>query len=77
MKLIGYDAYKAQVEALQGGVFSALIAQRPGDEAKLALEYAVDVLKGNKNAVKKSVVIPNIVMTKENFADTSKYEYVE
>jgi ribose transport system substrate-binding protein len=77
VKLIGYDAYKAQVEALQSGVFSALVAQRPGDEAKLALEYAVKVIKGKKSGIKKSVVIPNVIMTKDNFATTGKFEYVD
>ena len=78
VKLIGYDAYKAQVEALQAGIFSALIAQQPAEEAKLALKYAVDTITGkNTGDIEKSVVIPNVVMTKENFAETSKYQYVE
>jgi ribose transport system substrate-binding protein len=29
VKLVGYDAYKAEVDALKEGVFTALIAQQP------------------------------------------------
>jgi len=78
VKLIGYDAYAAQVEALQEGVFSALIVQQPGEEAKLALEYALAQLTGEgKDDIEKTVVIKNIVMTKDNFDETGQYEYVE
>ena len=40
VKLVGYDAYKAQVEALQEGVFTALVAQQPAREAELAVREA-------------------------------------
>lgn len=78
VKLIGYDAYHAQVEALKAGVFSALIAQRPGDEAKLALDDAVAKITGKgADQIQKKVVIANIVMTKDNLATTGKYEYAQ
>jgi ribose transport system substrate-binding protein len=78
VKLVGYDAYKAEVEALKEGVFTALIAQQPAKEAELALQYAYDKLTGKDlDAIKKSVVIPNIVMTKDNLGETQKYMYVE
>jgi len=78
VKLIGYDAYKVQVDALEEGVFSALVAQRPDEEAELALQYAYDLLtKTNVDQIKKEVIIPNVVLTKENLAETKKYMYVE
>ena len=71
VKLVGYDAYKAQVEALQEGVFTALVAQQPAREAELAMEYAKARVTGEgADKIEKSVVIPNIVMTSENFAQT-------
>jgi ribose transport system substrate-binding protein len=78
VKLVGYDAYKAEVDALQEGVFRALIAQQPAKEAELALQYAVDKLTGkNLDTINKTVVIPNVVMTKDNLGETQKYMYAE
>lgn len=78
IKLVGYDAYKAQIEALQDGVFTALVAQQPGREAELALEYAKAKITGEgADKIEKTVVIPNVVITKENFAETGKYMYAE
>ena len=76
VKLVGYDAYKAQVEALQEGVFTALVAQQPAREAELAMEYAKARVTGEgADKIEKSVVIPNIVMTSENFAQTGSAMY--
>ncbi len=78
VKLVGYDAYKAQVDALQEGVFTALVAQQPAREAELALEYATAKVSGEgADKIEKSVVIPNVVMTKENFAQTGSSMYSE
>jgi ribose transport system substrate-binding protein len=76
VKLVGYDAYANEVADLQAGVFSALIAQKPGDEAALALDDLVDTIRGQNTAsINKNVVLPNVAITKENFAQTSQYEY--
>ncbi len=76
VKLIGYDAYANEIADLQAGVFSALIAQKPGDEAALALDYLVDTLRGQNTAsIIKNVVLPNVAITKDNFAQTSQYQY--
>lgn len=78
VKLVGYDAYKAQVDALQEGVFTALVAQQPAKEAELALEYAKAKVTGEgADKIEKSVVIPNVVMTRENFAETGASMYSE
>lgn len=78
VKLVGYDAYKAQIDALQEGVFTALVAQQPAKEAELALEYAKAKVTGEgADKIEKSVVIPNVVMTKGNFAETGSSMYSE
>jgi ribose transport system substrate-binding protein len=78
VKLVGYDAYKVQVDALKEGEFSALIAQQPGREAALALEYAKAKLTGEgADKIEKTVVIPNVAMTKDNLGETEKYMYAE
>ena len=78
VKLVGYDAYKAEVDALKEGIFTALVAQQPAKEADLALQYAYDKITGKDvGSIQKTVVIPNVVITKENLADTEKYMYVQ
>lgn len=78
VKLVGYDAYKAQVDALKEGVFTALVAQQPGQEAELALEYAKAKITGKgADKIEKSVVIPNVVLTKDNLPETEKYMYAQ
>ncbi|MBV8834407.1 MAG: substrate-binding domain-containing protein [Acidobacteriaceae bacterium] len=78
VKLVGYDAYRVEVEALREGVFTALIAQQPTKEAELALQYAYDKLTGKDvDTIQKKVVIPNVIMTKDNLGETEKYMYVE
>jgi ribose transport system substrate-binding protein len=78
VKLVGYDAYKVEVDALKEGIFTALVAQQPAKEADLALQYAYDKVTGKDvGSIQKTVVIPNVVITKENLADTEKYMYVQ
>jgi hypothetical protein len=78
--LIGYDAYPANVALIKKGVFTALIAQDPAQEARLAIDYLVATL--DKDAagiakIKHEVVIPNFVITaKTSAADVKKYTYV-
>ena len=76
VKLIGYDAYDNQVADLKSGVYSALVAQKPGDEAALALQDLVDTLT-NRNAdkIQKNVVLPNVVLTADNLAQNARYQY--
>ncbi|MFD7155493.1 ABC transporter substrate-binding protein [Kribbella sp. NPDC059898] len=76
VKLIGYDAYDNQVADLKAGLYSALVAQKPGDEAALALQDLVDTLKKqNTGQIQKQVVLPNVVLTAENLAANAKYQY--
>lgn len=75
--LIGYDAYSNQVEELERGVYSALIAQDPAEEARLAIEFAIAAIEGRTDDIEKEVVIPNVVMTQENLEETRSYQYAE
>ena len=77
--LIGYDAYQANVDLITKGVFTALVAQNPAEEAKQAVDTCVKYLK-NKSAdgITKSVTLPNIVLDKDtSAADLKKYTYVQ
>lgn len=77
VSLIGYDAYSNQVEELEQGIYSALIAQDPAEEARLAIQYAIASIEGRADDIEKEVVIPNVVMTKENLEETRSYQYDE
>jgi len=77
--LVGYDAYKTNVDLIAKGVFTALVAQDPAAEAKLAIEYAVKYLDTKKKTgIKSAVVIPNVVLSAAtSAADLAKYTYVQ
>lgn len=76
--LICYDAYANQVDELEKGVVSALIAQDPAQEARLALQYAVAKVTGEGvESIESTVVIPNVIMNVDNLDETGKYEYAE
>jgi ribose transport system substrate-binding protein len=75
--LVGYDAYPANVELIQSGVITALIAQDPAAEARLAIQTLVDYIKNKKSPAARDVVIPNVTLdAKTSAADLKKYTYV-
>lgn len=78
VNLICYDAYSNQVQDLEEGVVSALIAQDPAEEARLALQYAYAQVTGEgKEDIEREVVIPNVVINRDNLGETKKYQYAE
>jgi ABC-type sugar transport system substrate-binding protein len=75
--LVGYDAYPGNVDLLKEGVFTALIAQDPAAEARLAIKTLVEYIKNGTAAAEHDVVIPNVTLdgnTSED--DFAKYTYV-
>ncbi len=75
--LVGYDAYPANVELIQSGVITALIAQDPAAEARLAIQTLVEYIKNKKSPAARDVVIPNVTLdAKTSAADLKKYTYV-
>ena len=74
---IGYDADPPEVQLLKQGKISALVIQQPAKEGQLAVEYAADALKGDTAAIKKSVDLPNVLITtaQANSAKAKKYYY--
>ncbi|GEM_PF-276568 len=77
--LVGYDAYPQNVALIKSGVFTALIAQDPAQEAKLAIDDLTQVICGKSTAgIQKAVTIPNVVLDKTtSAADLQKYTYVQ
>jgi len=75
--LVGYDAYPANVDLLKQGVFTALIAQDPAAEARLAIKTLVEYIKNGTAAAEHDVVIPNVTLDgNTSDADFTKYTYV-
>jgi hypothetical protein len=75
--LVGYDAYPANVALVKSGVFTALIAQDPAAEAKLAISTLVAYIKNGTKPASHDVVIPNVTLDKNTTAaDFTKYTYV-
>lgn len=76
--LIGYDAYSNNVQLIQKGVFTALIAQNPVQEGQDAVSTLVKYIRaGDKSTgIQKNVTLPNIVLDKStSAADLTKYTY--
>lgn len=75
--LVGYDAEPTMVQLLKQGKINFIVAQKPALEATTAVEYAHDALTGKTSAIKKSVKLPNVVMTKQNInnPNVSKWIY--
>ena len=74
--LVGYDAYPANVDLIKAGVFTALIAQDPAAEARLAIKTIVANIKKGTKPAKKNVTIANVALTKDSSAaDIAKYTY--
>jgi ribose transport system substrate-binding protein len=78
--LIGYDAYKTNVDLIAKGVFTALVAQNPAQEGKDAVDTLDKYIRqGNKSTgISKTVTLPNIILDKNSSAaDLQKYTYVQ
>lgn len=75
--LVGYDAYPDNVAKIKSGIFTALIAQDPAAEARLAIKSIVEFIKTGKTSTPAEVVIPNVTLTgTTSDADFDKYTYV-
>ncbi len=76
--LVGYDAYKKNVDLISKRVITALVAQDPAQEARLAIDTLVDYIGGKTTGIQKNVVIPNFVIDiHTKAADKAKYTYVQ
>ena len=75
--LVGYDAYPDNVAKIEAGIFTALIAQDPAAEARLAIQTLVDYLRNGTAPANAEVVIPNVTLdANTSAADLVKYTYV-
>lgn len=61
--IVGYDADPSAIQDLRTGLMSATVAQQPAKEGQLAVQDVHDVLTGHRSAVKRSVQLPNVLIT--------------
>jgi ribose transport system substrate-binding protein len=61
--IVGYDADPSAIADLRNGSMSATIAQQPALEGQIGVEDVHDYLTGHSSAIKKSVELPNILIT--------------
>lgn len=75
--LVGYDAYPDNVAKVKSGIITALIAQDPAEEARLAIRTLVEKIRNGTDPAQAEVVIPNIILdANTSAADLEKYTYV-
>lgn len=75
IKVVAYDAEPAEVSALKQGKLVALVAQQPAKEGALAVQYAVEAVQGKTAGIKKSVIIPDVLITRQNYQSKTQYFY--
>lgn len=73
LTIVGYDADPPSVKLLKSGALAGLVIQQPALEGTTGVQYGYDALTGHKSAIKKSVILPNILVTTSE-ASSSKYK---
>ncbi len=73
IKLVAYDAAKAEVDALKNGAIQALIAQNPTEEGKVAMQTAKALIDGKQ--VEKNQVTELVVIRDGENDKADQYEY--
>lgn len=72
---IGYDASPPEVALLKKGQISALVIQQPALEGTLGVQFGYDALTGKTSQIKKSVLLPNVVVTTSQASSPSAAKY--
>ena len=66
VKLIAYDAEPEEVVDLKNGSIQALVVQKPYLEGQIAVQDAYFYLHGQKGRIRKSIVLANVIATRQN-----------
>jgi len=75
VKIVAYDAEPAEVQDLQAGLISAMIAQKPAQEGMLAVEYAYYAATGQTSKIVKNTELQNVVIDKQNLSQNQQWLY--
>lgn len=74
--IAGYDAEPQMVSLLKNHTINIIIAQKPAQEAQMAVQYAYNELTGDKSGVQASVQLPNVTMTGQNISQPDVSEWI-
>jgi ribose transport system substrate-binding protein len=75
VRVVAYDAEPAEVAALKKGQVVGVVAQSAAVEGSLAVLYAYDEVTHHTSGVVRSVVLPDVLITRNNVASESKWFY--
>ncbi len=66
VKVASFDAPEQAIDDLRNGVVDIVIAQQPALIGATAVQFAVDALQGNEDAIEPKVATPFVIITRDN-----------
>jgi ribose transport system substrate-binding protein len=66
IKIASFDAPEQAITDLRNGIVDILLAQKPADMGRIGVDYAVDALNGNMDAIHKLVHTGFVIINKDN-----------
>jgi ribose transport system substrate-binding protein len=75
VKLVGFEAGPKEIQLIKQGVLKATVAQKPAEEAKLAVDYAYYQITGQTDKIEKKPILGDVVIDANNVDSMSEYYY--
>jgi ribose transport system substrate-binding protein len=75
VKLVGFEAGPKEIQLIKQGVLKATVAQKPAEEAKLAVEYGYYQAAGQTDKIEKKPILGDVVIDANNVDSMSEYYY--
>jgi ribose transport system substrate-binding protein len=75
IQLVGFEAGPKEIQLIRQGVLNATVAQKPAEEARLAVDYAYDQASGQTDNIEKKPVLGDVVIDAENIDRMTQYFY--
>ena len=75
IKLVGFEAGPKEIQLIKEGVLKATVAQKPAEEAKLAVDYSYYQASGQIDKIKKKVVLGDVLIDASNVDSMTEYYY--
>jgi ribose transport system substrate-binding protein len=75
IKLVGFEAGPKEIQLIKQGVLRATVAQKPAEEAKLAVDYAYYQASGQTDKIEKKSILGDVVIDTNNVDAMTDYYY--
>ena len=75
IKLVGFEAGPKEIQLIKQGVLKATVAQKPAEEAKLAVDYAYYQASGQMGKIEKKPILGDVVIDTSNVDAMTEYYY--